>query len=235
MENSTKNRYSDFYTTRKSGLFPNEALVRMFMGKYPTLNLAAEFDYPNTAICDMSCGDGRNLRLFHYLGMKLHATEVTDAIAQHVQNQLANDGYQADVRTGDNHRMPFSDNCFDIVVSWNACYYQGRTPEFQKTISEISRVIRPEGAFVFSIPRPDNFIFNNCRELDEQYVEVVNDPFDGIRNGEIMRRFLSPEDLRSTLSTSFHRIQICESVIDYFGMMNSHYFGIGYKSGAVHG
>lgn len=229
MQNKTKSRYSDFYTSRKSGLFPNEGLVRIFMGKYPTLNLASEFDYANSRICDLSCGDGRNIRLFHHLGMKLYATEVTDAIAQHVQSQLEAEGYLAEIRTGDNHCVPFEDGLFDFAVSWNACYYQGNTPDFDKTLSEISRVIRPGGAFVFSIPQPDNFIFNSCRELDSQYVEVVNDPFGGIRNGEIMRRFHSQADLSATLNRKFHRIQICESTIDYFGMVNSHYFGICYK------
>lgn len=229
MQNSTKSRYSEFYTSRKSGLFPNEGLVRMLMGKYPTLNLASEFDYANTRVCDLSCGDGRNLRLFHHLGMMLYATEVTDAIAQHVQSQLEAEGYQAEIRTGDNHSVPFENALFDIAVSWNACYYQGNIPDFERTLSEIYRVIRPGGAFIFSIPQPDNFIFNSCRELDSKYVEVVSDPFGGIRNGEIMRRFLSQADLRSTLEKKFHKIQICESSIDYFGMLNSHYFGICYK------
>lgn len=230
MKSDTKTRYSNFYTTRKPGLYPNEALVRMFMGKYPTLHLAAEFDYPHTRICDLSCGDGRNLRLFHDLGMQLHATEVTEEIARHVQSQLAADGCHADIRTGDNHAIPFADNCIDIAVSWNACYYQGKTPAFHRTLEEIARILRDGGAFIFSIPRADNFIFNDCQPLDAHYVEVINDPFNGIRNGEIMRRFSSAGELRETLASTFRRVQICESAIDYFGMLNSHFLGIGYTS-----
>ena len=229
MQNQTKLRYAEFYTTRTPGIYPNEALVRIFMGCYPNLHLAKEFNYPETRICDLSCGDGRNLRLFHHLGMQLYATEVTDSIVSNIKSQLQQCQMEVDIRTGDNHFVPFDDNSFDIVVSWNACYYQGTKPAFEKTLSEISRVIRPGGAFIFSIPRQDNFIFDGCKSVDDHYVEISNDPFNGIRNGEIMRRFSSLEDAKSTLADSFERIQICESVIDYFGMQNSHYFGACFK------
>lgn len=231
MHNQTKTRYSEFYATRAPGIYPNEALVRIFMGSYPGLNLAKEFDYSTTKICDLSCGDGRNLRLFSNLGMKLYATEVTDSIVANVKSLMQKSDLVCDIQTGDNHSIPFIDNSFDIIVSWNACYYQGVKCAFDKTLSEISRVLRPNGAFVFSVPRKDNFIFNGCNSIDEKYVEIVNDPYNGIRNGEIMRRFSSAIDLEETISTAFGRIHVCESVIDYFGMQNSHYFGVCFKPG----
>ena len=47
----------------KNIAYPSEYLIRIFKGVYPRLNLGVE-SLERKTICDMGCGDGRNIFLF---------------------------------------------------------------------------------------------------------------------------------------------------------------------------
>jgi len=102
-------------------LFPNEFVVRAFLGSYP--NLSMSHDYRGKRVCDVSCGDGRNLVLLNRLGLDLHATEVTPEICNITRQKLIEhkDQIAVDIRPGTNLALPFADRHFDYMLSWNGC------------------------------------------------------------------------------------------------------------------
>ena len=60
MLNITIENYNRYYKNISADVFPQEWVVRIFMGSYPRLNIKNELQ--GKAIMDVSCGDGRNLK-----------------------------------------------------------------------------------------------------------------------------------------------------------------------------
>ena len=57
MSNTIEN-YNKHYQNIDSEIFPQEWIVRIFMGKYPKINL--QDNLKGKKILEVSCGDGRN-------------------------------------------------------------------------------------------------------------------------------------------------------------------------------
>ena len=76
-----KSERTRFYLSKKCGrkTYPNEYVVRIFMGSYPRLNLDKS-RYQQQRICDVGCVAGRNLILFHDLGFEAHGVEIIDGV-----------------------------------------------------------------------------------------------------------------------------------------------------------
>ena len=123
--------------------------------------------------------------------------------------------------------LPFGDGFFEYLLSWNSCYYmsQGKSLEFGKNVSEISRVLKRGGWLICSIPKKSSFIFKNSKSAKKSgYRIIAKDPW-GKREGEIMRYFESREEILSEFNDYFSHF--CHSDIDmkWFGLdYNWHIF-----------
>jgi len=68
-------------------------------------------------------------------------------ISEPAVNNLKTKGLNAYLGTG--AMLPFEDNFFDLVV---ACDVMEHVPDDQKAFAEVSRVLKPGGCFLFSLP-----------------------------------------------------------------------------------
>src|SRR5438093_5888849 len=100
--------------------YPPEYVIRIFKGEYPRLNLDKQ-SFKGKAICDVGCGEGRNFFFLKRSGFKVFGVEITKAIVDQIKKNIA--PMRADVRVGTNDNIPFKDEAFDYLLSWNACYY----------------------------------------------------------------------------------------------------------------
>ena len=80
----TIEKYNLYYKVLDENIFPQEWIVRIFMGKYPKLNIRD--DLKNKKILEVSCGDGRNFPPLLKKKMKVYATEVSDVIVNNLKN-----------------------------------------------------------------------------------------------------------------------------------------------------
>ena len=217
-----KKYYTEFYA--KSSLrdkFPNEYVVRIFRGVYPKLKLSLS-DFGGKKIADIGCGDGRNLLALANLGLELYGTEITDEISQSVQNQLAEAGVKASVKTGVNRNLPLADEYFDYLLSWNSCYYMGEKEnynDFNDYLKEFSRVLKPNGILVLSIPMVSNFIFSGSKEIKKGYRLITDDPYK-VRNNHVMKCFENESDIISLFSDYFENFIFGSIIDDCFGQNN---------------
>lgn len=65
--------------------------------------------------------------------------------------------------------FPFADNEFDMVISRYALHH---FPDIQKSISEVSRVIKPEGFLFISDPTPN---VNDTSRFVDEYMQLKKD------------------------------------------------------------
>jgi SAM-dependent methyltransferase len=213
-----KLEWTKFYTAKnpKGKTYPNEHVVRIFMGSYPQLNLDKSL-YQSQRICDLGCGDGRNLVLFHDLGFETHGVEITEDIVDFTNDRLkAVEGIDVTIRVGSNDNIPYQDNFFDYLLSWGACYYMGGQTDFQAYVKEFARVLRPGGYLILLIPKSTHFIFRDSVTLRHGYEVIQNDPV-GIRNGEILRMFSDEKEIRTEFGEYFEDFTIGSQEDDCFG------------------
>jgi len=215
---STQNdaNYSTYYRDQDVKVYPNEFVIRSFLGKYPhhRMNKAA---LKGQNILDLGFGDGRNMPLLADLGMDVHGAEVTQAICDEITARMAKRGIKVDARVGRNADIPYDDNYFDNILACSSCYYIDPGQTYTDNLTEIARVTKSGGYFIHCLPMLTTFILKNAKPLDnEGHLEVTQDPY-GVRVGQKMRGFANEDDIKKTLEPWFTDITIGSSKADYWG------------------
>lgn len=202
-----------------SFLFPNEYVLRCFLGKYP--NLKMDHNYAGRRVCDIGCGDGRNITLLNKLKLEIYATEVTQQICQITKNKLIShpENISADIRTGFNWSIPFEDNFFEYILSWNACYYmKDAESSVGDHVAEFARVMKKDGYLVVSVPSPQCFSLIGAEEIGNNLIQINTKSKWNMLNGSIYHRFRSFEEIEAVFGTHFYNFQKCRISDDCFGL-----------------
>jgi ubiquinone/menaquinone biosynthesis C-methylase UbiE len=203
----------------ESYLFPNEFVVRSFLGGYPNLRMSR--NYRGAKACDVSCGDGRNIVLLHKLGLQLYATEVSEEICEITRQKLLShsEKISADIRKGRNRSLPFEDDYFDYVLSWNACYYmEDETSDISDHIKEYSRILKKGGYLVASVPSPDCFTLEGAEKLGNNLIRINTNSKWDILNGSIYYQFKSFDHVVEKFGEEFTDFQKATISDDCFGI-----------------
>jgi SAM-dependent methyltransferase len=114
-------------------------------------------------VLDASCGVGYGIEILSQAG----AVAVTgvDISAEAIGEANARFGeYAAGLAEADLRDLPFEDDSFDVVVSFETIEH---VEEPEKALAEIDRVLRPEGILVISSPNPDAYIGGNEHHVHE--------------------------------------------------------------------
>lgn len=139
-------------------LWPSETLVRLFCGNYiPGLNK----QYHGKSVIDVGLGNGNNLVFLASLGLQLYGTEVAQDICDMVSQKLKILGYASDLQQGTNRGLPFKNNQFDYLVSWNVLHYENNEADIRSAITEYARVLKPGGRFFLSTTGPEHKILKD--------------------------------------------------------------------------
>lgn len=184
-------------------MWPSETLVRLFKGDYvPGLTK----NYAARKVVDVGCGNGNNLVFLGSLGLHLHGTDVREEICSRVRQKLANLGYSADLRVGFNRALPFSDDEFDFLVSWNVVHYEVNEADIREAIAEYRRVLKPGGRFFASTTGPEHKILQDSIPLGERRYRIGRD--DDFRKGQVFCYFESPNSVRDFFSECFSDVLV---------------------------
>lgn len=73
----------------------------------------------------------------------LTGVDLTPRAVTHTRRRLELLGLRSDVKVADAENLPFAENSFDLVYSWGVLHH---SPNIQKTLDEVYRVLRPGGA-----------------------------------------------------------------------------------------
>ena len=215
------NQWTKFYTENTEIMYPAEAVIRIFKGTYPNLKMPKP--KARDAILDVGFGDGRHFPLFASLGMRLAGSEISQEIVDAVAGRMSFDTYM-DLRVGTCGNLPWENGIFDFLMAWNSCYYMNSDADFRGHVTEMARVIKPGGWIVCSVPKASCFIFKDCEEMNDLYVTIRDDHF-GLRNGEVMRRLRSTEEVEAAFAPGFTNFCHADIDIDMFGLAyNWHVF-----------
>lgn len=183
-------------------LWPSETLIRLFKGRFVS---GLKRDFHGKSVLDVGCGDGNNLLLYASLGLKIFATEISDDVCRLVSDRMKSTGYSADIRTGENTSLPFADDTFDYLVSWNTIHYEPTVDRMTRAIREYARVLKPGGRFFISTTGPDHLILEGARSVGPNQYQIAIDDF---RRGQTFFYFDDPSDIHFYFEPHFREVSI---------------------------
>ena len=197
---------SEWAQAYKSGpelSYPSETLIRLFKGDYVT---GEKIDCQDKHILDVGFGNGNNTILFAKLGMKVSAVEIHQDICDLASEKFERIGIDVNLKVGKNQELPFEDNTFDFLVSWNVIHYEGNESGIKASIREYARVLKSNGRLFLSTTGPKHKILDNGITLGNHHYKIGRD--NDFRKGQVHFFFDAENYLEFYFSPHFHEIQI---------------------------
>jgi len=97
-----------------------------------------EKDKKNLNVLDLGCGPGLYLKHMNLIAKELHACDLSSLMITHAKKE----NKYVKFKIASAERLPYPDNCFDVIFCFNSFYHF----ENQKNaLREISRVLKPDG------------------------------------------------------------------------------------------
>jgi ubiquinone/menaquinone biosynthesis C-methylase UbiE len=135
---------AEYYNTRKyksgGSYFYNELL------EFPTTSRLIG-EVKGKDILDLGCGPGIHSKKLSDKGAKIKGIDISKELIEIAKKEAPKAGF----KIGDINKLPYRDAEFDIVF---ASLVMGHLKEWDKVLSEVKRVLRKNGFFVFSIYNP---------------------------------------------------------------------------------
>lgn len=109
-------------------------------------------DISGLQLLDAGCGAGRNIPKYLAGHASVTGVDIAPGMITEARERLTKAGLEADLHVGDLTSLDFGDQSFDAIVA-SACLngIKDLTPVF----SGFSRLLKNEGAFIFSALHPD--------------------------------------------------------------------------------
>jgi SAM-dependent methyltransferase len=155
--------------------------------------------------------------LLRNLGMDVFGVEITQEICDLARKRISRLGVDVTLSVGRNHSIGYDDSFFDTVLACHACYYIDPGTRFSDNLKEISRVLKPNGSFIFSAPIGTSYIMRGAKDLGDGHMEIARDPY-GVRNGYVLKKFDSAAEIETVLSPLFQDFEIGSCRNDFWGI-----------------
>ena len=126
-----------------------EAVERHRYATQPYAESLCKFKaFRGKSLLEIGCGLGTDLLQFARNGAVVTGVDLTEESVALAQKRFELYGVQGTFRTADAENLPFADNSFDVVYSFGVLHH---TPNTQKAIDEVYRVLKPGGDIVIML------------------------------------------------------------------------------------
>lgn len=175
----------------------------------PFMRSIMEFDnFSDKRLLEIGCGLGTDLLQFARAGAIATGVDLTPASIELVKKRFAAEGIPVDAQVADAEHLPFEDDRFDVIYSFGVLHH---TPDTQKSIDEVYRVLKPGGRILIMLYHKNSIhvylgaplykishkLKAGARSLVEDWVRV----YDGAENP------LGKAYSRSEIRNMFHRFK----------------------------
>ena len=134
-----------------------EALMRARREFAPWM--AEQLAYEEAAgleVLDVGCGQGIDLCEFALAGAHVTGLDLTPRHIELAREHAAQAEVEVTALEGDAEQMPFAEESFDRVISNGVLHH---TPDIEKALCEIRRVLRPGGKFTVILYNRNSFYY----------------------------------------------------------------------------
>jgi len=145
-------------------------------------------------ILDLGCGSGRHVIHFAKQGFEVFGLDHAPTGLAMARDWLANEELSADLNLGEmTQPLPYEDEFFDAIISIQVIHH-ARFAAIQKIVSELERVLKPNGFLFVTVPRQ-----MNQAESFHQIEPRTFIPLDGRERG-LPHHYFTPKELKETFS-----------------------------------
>lgn len=197
------NCYVETKVTGVDLIYPSETLIRLLKGDYLT---GERPDYKDKKILDVGFGEANNLLFFAAIGMDAHGVEIHQTICDQAKEKFDKRGLSVKLNIGSNQNLPYPNNHFDYLVSWNVLHYEGSEEGVLNSLKEYHRVLKPGGRLLLSTTGPQHKILLNSKTLGHHRYEI-NRPGD-FRQGQVHFFFDTKRYITFYFTPFFDELQI---------------------------
>jgi len=117
-------------------------------------------------VLDLGCGGGRHQVYIAERGFEAHGIDTSETGLYLTRERLKRQDLEVYLVKCDMKMLPYIDFCFGAVVSLHTIYHQ-RYGRFQKTISEINRVLGKKGLVLMNFLSKRTYIYGKGAEVEE--------------------------------------------------------------------
>lgn len=191
INNEIYNQMSDGWWQADSFLNILETGIHPIRSHYIKASLK-KFDKKNTTLLDIGCGGGIITEDMAEQGFTVSGIDISAAslftAKQHAIDNNLNINYQQAAA----EQLPFDDNSFDVIT---CCDVLEHVDDVNQVISEVSRVLKPKGLFIYDT-------INKTLMSKIGAIEVAqNIPWTRFmpKNTHVWHKFIRPNHLKKTL------------------------------------
>ena len=142
---------SKWYSKKEYGTkgYYDEVEFRRYNYFCPYIPINAEFDQHRAEkVLEVGVGLGTDLKQYAKNGAICYGTDLTEGAIDETRKHLEIYGLKANLQSMDAEDLKFEDNTFDLVYSFGVLHH---TPDTQKSIDEIYRVLKPGGKAIIML------------------------------------------------------------------------------------
>ncbi|HEY3875576.1 MAG TPA: class I SAM-dependent methyltransferase [Candidatus Kapabacteria bacterium] len=126
-----------------------EEVERFRYATQPFMERLAKFkQFRGKKLLEIGCGMGTDSLQFARNGAAVTGVDLTEEGPRLATERFRAEGLPCEFRTADAESLPFADNSFDVVYSFGVLHH---TPNTQKAIDEVYRVLKPGGEAVIML------------------------------------------------------------------------------------
>ena len=156
-------------------------------------------------ILDLGVGLGRHSIFFAQKGFGVSGIDISEYAVNRLKEISDKNNLNIDVRQANMLKLPFDDNNFDVVFSYNVIYHTD-TKGFDTVLSEIKRVLRSGGEFYFTMISKNSWTFSSpeapTRRIDENSIYI-----DGKESEiDVPHFYVNLDDIKRLFSNDFEFI-----------------------------
>jgi SAM-dependent methyltransferase len=128
-------------------------------------------------VLDAACGEGYGSAILAAAGAdSVTGVDVDPKVVEHARAT-----HPADFAVADVAALPFGDDAFDLVVSFETIEH---VPEPPAALAELARVLRPGGTLVISTPNKHEYLvdneFHTIEYTHDEFVALLRERFDAV-------------------------------------------------------
>lgn len=144
---------------------------------------------PGATFLDVGCGDGAHTIRLARRGCSVVAVDFSEYVLGEARKKVTASGLDQRVRFehGSLLQLPFPDASFEYVLCWGVLMH---IPEVERAISELERVVRPNGVVIISE--------NNMWSVESLLVRIVR----RVLGGSLVRRLQGKDPARLSITAA---------------------------------
>ena len=122
----------------------------------------AEMFCSGKTVLDIACGEGYGTNLLSKFAKTIAGVDIDNQTV--IEAKLKYTAENIQFAQGDTSNIPFPDSTFDVVVSFETIEHHDKHDEM---ITEIKRVLKPDGVFVISTP--DKYVYTDLKGVKNKF------------------------------------------------------------------